>query len=196
MIQNTTDVNNDKKFIFLSQDNAVDYRENDEISLISPSPRNQARNNLNHQTQLLNQRNNSISNSNSFNNALHHSSSHSSLSNQSSNSYINNNAYTNNNNQNNCNNFNSPQIENGKWNKDPLIYLEDRFNSNQKSPNKKPFYYDNYNDNNELSELDDVRRQIVENGRLHPESNGLMLLDEVIPKNYDDVCMMKNSSSY
>ena len=78
MIQNHTDVNNDKKFIFIAQDNLVDYRENGENGdYTSPS-----------QTQLFNQRNNSLSNSNSFSNHhVMHSSSHSSLSNGSSNSY-------------------------------------------------------------------------------------------------------------
>lgn len=203
MIQNHTDVNNDKKFIFIAQDNVVDYRENGENGSISPQ--------TNHQTQLLNQRNNSLSN-----NLIHHSSSHSSLNgSNSSNSYHNNlnniqnsfsNSYNNSFNNNSFNSgrnnsyLNSPYIENlnnlnGKWTKEP-DYLDEELtvqNLDTKSPKKqtnKYFYNDNYDPNTDLNELEEVRRQIS-NGRLIRGSTGLLLLEDAIPKNYDDVSFEK-----
>lgn len=194
MIQNHTDVNNDKKFIFIAQDNVVDYRENGENGYTSPS-----------QTQLLNQRNNSLSNSNSFSNHnVMHSSSHSSLSNGSSNSYQNNlniqNSYSSG--QANSGSYhNSPYIENlnnlnGKWPAKRNNYpADDPVEASPKqSPRKqsqgKFFYNDHYEnnnyENNELSELDEVRRQIA-NGRLIRGSTGLLIIEDAIPKNYEDV---------
>lgn len=209
MIQNHADGNNDKKFIFISQANVVDYRENGENGYISP---NQATT----KTQQLNQRNHSLSNSNSFNNVIHHSSSHSSLSNGSSNSYHNHmnnvqnnsyNSYSSGRNNSNRNSYhNSPYIENlsnlnnlnGKWNnKETADYLVDDELTDQKSSssprkrsNQKLFYNDNHsfecNDNGELNELDEVRKQIA-NGRLTRGSTGLLIFEDAIPKKYDDV---------
>lgn len=205
MIQNHTDANNDKKFIFIAQDNVVDYRENGENGYASPAA---------HQTQLLNQRNNSLSNSNSFSNHnVMHSSSHSSLSIGSSNSYPNNlnsnhiqNSYSSGRANSGCYQ-NSPYIENGnlngKWPSKKADYLDD---SNEISPKQSPrkqsqgkfFYNDNYETNNfeqnELSELDEVRRQIA-NGRLIRGSTGLLIIEDAIPKNYDDVSAVCSTES-